>query len=634
MTEPALSIVHCPSTSAAPSFDEPQTPFHAFMNALLSTRTAQVTTMAGAALWSAFPVEQAVADGLWPVMLKAAQKADAKLYTELQVGAFAPIVDRLLSAGIMLAYDGPEEAASAFIRDIVDPAIDGMSAGEVSVRPWMKPATQFFARLVRTALEYGTEMDAMFRRFEEDKRIIDHPVFDTYLDASIRYVPGELGLRSDSGMDVAYHLLRRDRDSLVRKMADLAAFRKIPLLKRGMPKDAYLQAVSLEEGWMNTQLLRAAAGLPDSDFLESHEYAKCRKAFGKRTADDLARLLIERIERRGAHLTPSDRETLRGIALERCGQLSSWPAMLDPSTARMLSLMVTSRIAHMTQSEALETAMDDEGLSDRHLLDRTGVAKTVPWKTVSAADFARIISARFLTRDQIVAGIKKAPKRRRKDLVDVLLRSDLADVALAASLARDGLVTIDAPFIEEFPRLVPSDAVVKHLPMLLDHLGLEDRIGFVLRMEDATARELFSRPDMRLRLFDGFIVEAVEGIFPSDATFKALREKIGSADWFLYVLASDVTLREETFAEFAERTHDGKDSPLLPWAKILDEPSVEANILCRRLDLDRATASGLVSKWPEEKLLAWLLETDDGRDERLRRFVENRDRYFRDLEAR
>lgn len=589
--------------------------------------------MAGAAIWSAFPIEQAVVDGVWPVMLKAAQKADARLYTEMQVEAFAPAIDRLLSAGIMLVYEEPEEAAAAFVREAVDPSLREIRAGDVSTRPWMKPATRFFARLVRTALEYGAGMDAMFRRFEEEKRIIDHPVFDTYLDTSIVYTPGTIGFAADPRGNVSFATLRHDREMLVRKMAELAAFRKIPLLKREIPKDAYAQTVSLEEGWMNTQLLRAAGGLPDADFLESHEYPKCRKAFGRRGTDDLIRLVIERIERRGAHLTPADRDALRGVAFERCRYLSSWPAHLDTGSARCLSLLVTSRIAHMTPVEALETAMGEETLTDRKLLDRSKVARNVPWKTLAPAEFSRILAARFLTRDEIIAGLRKAPKKRRQELVEALLRSDLADAALSALLARDGFVKIDAAFIAEFPHLVPSESVLEHLPMLLDHLDLDRRVGFVLRMEDAAAKDLFSRTDLRRRLFEEFILEVVTGIFVSDATYAALREKIGAANWVRFVLASEVTIREDAYAEVAEGKHDPKD-PLLPrWERLLDEPSVEADILCRKLALPRETVVTL-AKRPEEDFLGWLLEADEGRDDRLRTFVEIRDRYYRDLERK
>src|SRR5688572_8559665 len=90
-------------------------PFEAFMAALGRRYRASAKSMASAAEWTAFPYEQAVADGLWLVFIRSAERLGLKLATPDHVlREIAPRVNRVLNNALLLVYTTTEEAAEAF----------------------------------------------------------------------------------------------------------------------------------------------------------------------------------------------------------------------------------------------------------------------------------------------------------------------------------------------------------------------------------------------------------------------------------------------------------------------------------------------------------------------------------------
>lgn len=115
---------------------ETATPLGQFVEGLKQIHADEQTTMAGGVVWSAFPVEMAISQGVYPLLVGFAKKYKLRMdVRERLIDVVAPRLNRLINAGIVLAHPTIKEAAADFDRRVVK----GMArAVKLGYRPGMQ----------------------------------------------------------------------------------------------------------------------------------------------------------------------------------------------------------------------------------------------------------------------------------------------------------------------------------------------------------------------------------------------------------------------------------------------------------------------------------------------------------------
>jgi len=119
-----------------------KSPFHRLVSLLEQKYHSIATTEHGAIVWSAFPFEEALADGVFLVMTGVAKQIDLSLTTTSRVDAVADLVDKMLNVGLLLVYGNQiEMAVNDFHLEVVESIEKAILLGYVpgmklSVNAW------------------------------------------------------------------------------------------------------------------------------------------------------------------------------------------------------------------------------------------------------------------------------------------------------------------------------------------------------------------------------------------------------------------------------------------------------------------------------------------------------------------
>jgi hypothetical protein len=257
--------------------------------------------------WHAFPVEEAVVNGLMLVILDLARKADRRVETSDDVVAIAAEVDTMIAAGLSVGFANVQAAADAFVKKVVVPVHRAALAGFrpddppsmaawkeiVAGRPFPppagrtrardaavgeigpfvgRPAALFFVRLVNGATRFRSRIEARLAELERANRIrgavtwIPDSDFE-FARRAIRRLDLRIGKGAarprESGRTASRHApVRWERwletaSALEACGRQIARFRKWPVRLdaslRGM------QPTSVSEGWLDTVTLMAIA---------------------------------------------------------------------------------------------------------------------------------------------------------------------------------------------------------------------------------------------------------------------------------------------------------------------------------------------------------------------------------------
>jgi len=600
-------------------------PLTRFIGALLAAQPADTTSMVGAAVWSPLPIEQVIADGLWPVMMKVAERTGRKLNTELHVQAIEPVVTRLLCAGMYVAYESPEAAARAFRVEILARALNDVRAGDLEHRPWTKPASQFFARLVRAAHEFGQEMEQLTRRYQ-----------DLNATASViadKYVLNEYGwmrwrdLQMTGSPDCYpfyYPHLIETRTLLKANLQLLGVLRKIPFsdkrYKPGTPK----QVGSMDDAWISTQILLAAAKRPDADFINNESYGTALAALGNQSDDDISDRVISRIEKRGITFTPPERLLIAGCIADQLKRFRKHPTA-GPTN---VNLVITAPIKVTNADEALRTITTPGPVLPTN---QRSIVEHLDWANMSRKDFNELLMSEMLPLPQILTGLAKIHAPDRQDWMSRdLLASDFKSTELLDGLLRIKFLEPSLDLAEQYPDLVPTDLIREHFFLLYRSMSLPAFLHAVIRMTEKEGKKFFSRVEDRAEF-----LEVVRNTFfhAPDTLVASLKKTMGPDLWVRFVLIDDILTRELDYAE-AEKTTEILQASFPPWDELApkNKPiSGLGKVLFRRLHVTEVYFMDVFRMYREENVLAWFLEGSPNKEQRVDAYVRNRKTYYRRL---
>ncbi len=232
------------------------------------------TTHFGAVRWSGIPVRHILADAAALVIDAVGKRMDRVAETQADAKAIAERTEARLNVGLLLAHGSPALAANAFEAAMRD-AVSVAARTDLGRRPtdppalftsvWTRPAYQFLVACVKRGREEAERLRPLVDRIERRNARFgpNHPVL---VDAGSE---SELVTWLEEGgrprPERACRLFLGLEENLVRQEAVLEA--GIRVLKADHPLSGYellANDTGLFEGWINTAILKVAAGDPSA----------------------------------------------------------------------------------------------------------------------------------------------------------------------------------------------------------------------------------------------------------------------------------------------------------------------------------------------------------------------------------
>lgn len=306
----------------------PRSPFALFYQ-LIAERIQERRSQAGAVYWSTFPLQYALASGLWPVLIAIGKQFNKNLATADQVQQIAAKVNQFLAVSLYLIYKTPAEMAAAFQRDVLE-LID--TSLELGFRPGMQipneawsalksgnrvpfiqavtrqsapvdadahllfqaPVALFFFDLLSRAKKMERELRARFEKITDfntlnsDNFLYWSEIGDEHRRAEMFFELFDLSRILDHrdifGNDESSPRVRIPGIHELGKMiglmeSNVRLAKALPVRNPRFWELAQGISQSIDTGWVNTQMLLAAADLPDREFIEYTEFPVALKAF-------------------------------------------------------------------------------------------------------------------------------------------------------------------------------------------------------------------------------------------------------------------------------------------------------------------------------------------------------------------
>lgn len=382
-----------------------RTPFGQFMEMLARRRYAAKAALDGSPVgyWHGFPVEEAVTNGLLLVILDFARKEERPVATSDDVVAVAKRVDILVNAGLSVGFSGPEAAAEAFARKVVEPvhrlaqagfrpddpppmstwkdvvagrpvpppppraAAARPAAGEIG--PFLgRPAALFFVRIINGALRHKARLETRLAELER-YNAVSGPISwipDSDLDFARRAIRllggrpdkgtaghGRAGTSSPASSDdwSRWHGIGAAFEACRQRIARTRRYPvRLPAIPRGM------QRSSVQEGWFDTLVLSAAGRLKsESDTLTHAGFWKAISLYAETCREEKAAGL------------------LKGRILK---SMRARDGALSPETLAALTEGIGEAMARIdAASEAYEAMVSEMASVDREMADLAQVVR-------------------------------------------------------------------------------------------------------------------------------------------------------------------------------------------------------------------------------------------------------------------
>lgn len=642
------ALVHIPSAQQT-VIGESASPFQGFMDELLSRQSRSTTTMAGSAVWTSFPLVQAIAEGIWPIMLKISERSNTLLTTETRVDAVQADVNHLINVGLAVTFENAKAAADAFERDVlsqIEVALRRIESKEAQQpqKFWLMPVAQFFAKLIKRTQEYATESLRLYEEFVQhnDFAILEKDASDSLvvyyaqLTEELRGGAEQLQRLRASVREVQtndlvdYEVIARFKSELEERRRVQRVLARILYRFHNYPVTAakYVTWV-IETGWIPTQLLLAAANLPDQDFIESHNYARAMLAVTRLSPAKLVARVLKRIEKRKVKLSQPDWALLTNLIIRTVPKVKALEPQIRMQTAMKLFLVITDKVSNLTPGDA-----EDAALMPMGDVDENSLVEKLDWKALDIEKFRAFLSTEEMSPVALATGITRMNKRLSQSAVREFLESGQATASAIERLVEAGLVQLDAKFIEEQPDLVPANQATQLFLGFLEARVHPFRamVNLLQRMNRDEATPIFSKLENRPALMD-LVVEVLSGKEFGVEDLKLVKAKIGVKLYTLFVLACHVSLRAETY-KHPEEEEPG--SVELPWA---EQTSQEMGGLWGEVGLHKqllispAELPAILKKYTEDDVFLWLYEANPKRKRLHSAFCKDRARYRRQHEG-
>lgn len=650
-------------------FEEPCTSFDApFMQftALLheQQRVSEATTIHGGARWSDLPIERLLADGLWPVILRAAEKMGRQARTAQQILEVAWRLDPFINVGLMVRYATIADAAQAFITEVVRPIetrIGAMGADTTTpiTRIWQIPAAQFLAGLIRAAQEWRDGLARTLAEIQRDDeadgvRAITIIGQDSKALDMSRLVTALDFASSESFSSKWYAVIPGYPAHAARLRERQLLFRVLPYHVDMLPDGMYYcGAPTIAETWLRTQLLLAAAGLPDREHITSGEYTAAIRALRECGIEAAVSAFSERMRHRAPELSDTTLERVNAEARVVAEGLLVWGEVLTDAAVDGLLVLVKPEEVTLSHMEAMGVATGISQIVDASTVFaenyfHTYIFPQIKWEEVTQGEVCDMCYAGVMPMALIAAGVAKMLEGRRNTVVQWMFEHDYVNEEAVSVLLEAGVIDLTPAFVAQTVSLISSAYLERYLPNLLYELergGAEARLNagvdghtilaFVERLEDAAIVRLFANLSLRERLvrvacwfLDLTTVQRpTKDLRPQS---KRLSRLLGPDEWCRFVFAGDVVSRAELYQHPEKRDTDDNMSTMRWEESSRDRDFRRGYALV--LAVPQCNVATLLEKHNEERVLDWFWEARPDRAERLEKFRCDRERYFRVVE--
>jgi len=656
-----------------------ETVFEDFLVKLHERRRAVPTrTMVGSAQWGDAPLMTMVADGLWPVVLHAAEKLDVSLTNSKAIEDVAERVDRVFRAGLLMRYASVEAAALAFWQEVVEPVFrEARSAvGKGAVAPamlWQVKAATFFAGPMRTATEARQKAERLIapvvrQPFYDPRqvpylRVVDEArtesvrtlcrhlrleaeIHTEYVSKNSDYgpavpIPGQLALRSL----VTYATYLRGDAELLRRM---------PIRSKNLPPidTMMMPSVSIEKEWLRTQVLLAAARAKvDVEYLHADSFVTGMRVVRSTDPARSIERVIQRMEKRGLELSASERQRLSSLVSERVFEIRDheWDGGAELLNQQWVFLDIPIETLNIDALEALDMALDTG--KKVHLLmsvgaDRYGwenvqqkVADDIVWHQLTDDQIVRLLAAKVLTGAALFSGLSKVPAERLLPIIHRYLDST-KDAEFVSTIFEGGVVAPDEDLLHTFFDVLPTNMFLDGLPVLfatMNRMKPSDFARFIEKLQDAPEQD-------RRRALENPICREAQRAFLADNVFvhtlgkseleitrdeKILRDIYGDDLWTRFVLSEDILYRKSLY--FGQCDDEEREQMFPNWVDRGDPSKLtgtwHAHLL--RFDLPLPEITKLLKKYSEEEMLRWAAEGFPKPKAFIREYLKDRETYYR-----
>lgn len=648
-----------PMTALVP-FEEPVTPFAPFaqFTALLHEQQSvlEATTMQGSVHWSDLPIERLLADGLWPVILRAAEKMGQQARTAQQILEVAQRLDRFINVGLLVRYATIADAAQAFTTEVVQPVearigTMGVDGATPLTNLWQIPTAQFLAGLVRAAQEWRDGLARTLAEIERDDaadvvRAITVVGWDfKALDMS-KFVAALDFTSSESLSDSWYAVIPEYPAYAARLRERQLLFRALLYHVDRLPDGVYYGvAPTIAETWLRTQLLLAAANLPDREHITSGEYARAIRALRKRGVEAVVSRFAERMKLRAPKLSGTTLERVSAEARVVAGRLITWGEILTDTAVSELFVLVKPEEVTLSHIEAMGVATGasqivdaSAGLTEDYL--RTHIFPQIGWAEITQEEVCDLCHARVMPIALVAAGVAKMPAVARRQAIRWMLEHKCLDEAAVGVLLDAGALDMTPAFVAEMAGLIPSVHLERYLPNLLHEMARSEKVrrqisehalvAMLRKLSDVAIEMLFADPRLRLELAQHVVSlvneAAIERVPMKDAVAqrKRLRKIIGEDRWCRFVFANDILSRVELYRH-PERIDP--EWPMARWEETARDRDT-ARAYAKMLGVRVREVPALFARYLEGEVLGWLWEARSDRAKLLTQFREDRERYF------
>jgi hypothetical protein len=474
----------------------------------VSDRLVARETRVGGVVWSEWPLEDMLADGMWPLVVAAARKIGVSLDNWKDVEEVLPRVDRVIEIGLRVGYPDADAAADAFVRDVIDPLETaiftlGLRPGTVQrpeswkmlragneallredirraqVRPvdargalWQTPVYQFLADLVKTTREYGERVQQRAAEvgslvLVESHGCIDDPMLVRELTALAEFATLECGAAP----------LQKQRDMLVSALGSLdrlarraRAFRALPMdlrlledLRRRNEEADEDSAFAMHDGeggdgfaitWLRTQLLLRAGGLRGQE-LHAGDFASCMRAFLLGSHAPLVDALVGTFG-----LSEPHTEVIRAVLTEMAAD------MADRSDAR---LTAEDLPAYWMEIRPDQVHVDADELR-REMAHSQGIGAHVfpgkiDWEAVHADTFVGMVAHGALDEEQLLEGLLAMPLDEAIAAAPAFLDAYGADARWTRRLFAGGVLPLTPENVGAYGDGLPPDCAARFLEL-------------------------------------------------------------------------------------------------------------------------------------------------------------------------
>jgi len=659
-------------------------PFQAFMNTLLSEQPGKVTTTSGAAEWSSAPIEALIAQGLWPIMMKIAEKQRQEIGTESKVlKQIAPKVEQLINIAIILNYGNPENAAHEFKQLVVKQLAKAKQQTQTFAELVQMPVAKFFAEMLRTVkparqqlLKSVKELNASNRAFgrciytENHMPINTLPAMTT-LEWFARNMDGRLVY--EDGEVMSFSALGFLGDAVMAHKLAISVARKLPTYASDFDRhdmiDRFETPVITRE-WLITQMLLAAIDAPiDSGTIGTESYAGIVEHVKQMDDEQIVSATMQRFDARG--MSRDDLSEVEWAVLE-AKLYQNIVTIKNLSSAGINHLVLTHY--EFTQSfvdkhtfssrEARNLAMAKEPLRSRVLanpLTRKKLFTAISWQNVMPNEIQDFMEARVLSAEDIARGMVKMGGNFGKGLGQTWLdtcyfvqlehKVDLATKQARKILTEAGILGQESqndPTVSyrDNPELIPSKEKASYLETAIresvdnEHgsRSLVKHIIQVVRSDMPACKPFFTNPkhrDLIWRFFiDTFFSDSGQrdfGITEIDVELMSII--VGRKAWIKFFLAGEINLRQHEYTLSEESILQTRSDELnLPWAELENHPMVSQrpSSICHH-DPDTMRSMLRTPEFSEEGIFRWYNESDPNCKDALKKYLKSRDRYYRIL---